>query len=448
MKPNVREAAFFALFALRGQAVGKYYRHMLREDCDGIPPNTAATRLRDLLSHCERQVPYYAELMRETGGRYLEDPEGYLTRLPVLTKDIIRARFDDLKSRDLSRRKWKFNTSGGSTGEPVRLIQDWEFAARSGAVQALNYKLVGRETGEPEIKFWGSVRDNVRATKALRARLLLRLSNTMNLNCYDMTPADMYRYIAAFNRVRPKVILAYAGAIYELARFAEREGLKVEPQAAVMTTAEMLYPCMRERIEKVFQTTVYNKYGSREVGDIACERPGYCGLWVAPWGNYVEILDSEGRRVPDGDEGEIAVTSLTNYAMPLLRYRIGDRGVLAPRQSASRPRCGQVLQEVLGRSVDMIRGKNGKVIHGTYFTVILFFRDWIRKYQVVQKSLSRVVFRIVSAEPEHSQAELDEIVAKTRLALGDDCEVSFEFLDDIPACGSGKFRYIISEVQA
>jgi phenylacetate-CoA ligase len=116
VKPNLRAAAYFALFALRGQPVGRYYRRMLQEDRNGIPPNTMATQLTHLLEHCERHVPYYAELMREAGGSYLGDPERYLTRLPVLTKGIIRARSDDLKSSDLQSRKWYFNTSSGSTG--------------------------------------------------------------------------------------------------------------------------------------------------------------------------------------------------------------------------------------------------------------------------------------------------------------------------------------------
>jgi phenylacetate-CoA ligase len=146
--------------------------------------------------------------------------------------------------------------------------------------------------------------------------------------------------------------------------------------------------------------------------------------------------------------GDIAITSLTNYAMPLIRYRIGDRGVLAPRQSTGRPRYGQVLQDILGRSTDMIRGRDGKLIDSGYFETLLYFRDWIRRYQVIQKSPSRVVFRIVSTQSDHPQSELDEVVARTRLALGDDCEVSFEFVDTIPTSGLGKYRYILSEVRA
>jgi phenylacetate-CoA ligase len=378
---------------------------------------------------------------------YKQDPQGYLMRLPVLTKEIMRARLDDLKSSDLGRRKWQFNTSGGSTGEPARFIQDSEFSARAGAIKLLFSELVGREIGEPEIELWGSGRDIAKAQETLRSRLMLGLSNTTILDAFVMTPEEMRQYITVLNRMRPKLIVAYADAMFELARFAEREGLNVEPQAAVIASAAVLLPVMREKIEKVFQTTVYNRYGSREVGDIACERPGYQGLWVAPWGNYVEIIDDEGRRVPDGMEGDIAITSLTNFAMPLIRYRIGDRGVLAPRQSAGHPPSGQVLEAVSGRSGDMFRASDGTLIHGAYFMTILWFKDWIRKYQVIQKSPSRVVFRIVSTQADHPQAELDQIVAKTRLALGDDCEVSFEFVDDIAASGSGKYRYIMSEVQ-
>jgi phenylacetate-CoA ligase len=421
---------------------------MLRENRDGIPPDTTSRLLAELLTHCRRLVPYYAELMGGAGESYEEDPEGYLTRLPVLTKEIMRARLDDLKSSDLGRRKWYFNTSGGSTGEPAKFIQDSEFSARAGAVKLLFSKLVGRKIGEPEIELWGSGRDITKAHETLRSRLLLRLSNTTILDAFVMTPAEMRQYIAVLNRMRPKLIVAYADAIYELARFAERESLKVEPQAAVIASAGVLHPFMRETIEKVFRTTVYNRYGSREVGDIACERPGHRGLWVAPWGNYVEIIDDKGGRVPDGEEGDIAITSLTNYAMPLVRYRIGDRGVLAPRQSAGRPPYGQVLEAISGRSGDMFRGNDGRLIHGAYFMTVLWFRDWIRQYQVIQKTPLRVVFRIVSAGPDHPQGELDEIVAKTRLVLGDDCHVGFEFVDHIPASGSGKYRYIMSEVQA
>src|SRR5216110_1243617 len=124
----------------------------------------------------------------------------------------------------------------------------------------------------------------------------------------------MREFIETLNRLRPSLIVAYAQAIYELARFAERESIEVVPQRAAVTSAGTLYPFMRDKIAQVFGCKVFNLYGSREVSDIACELPGFNGLWVAPWGNFVEIVDEAGRPVPPGTEGNIVVTCLTNYA--------------------------------------------------------------------------------------------------------------------------------------
>ena len=191
---------------------------------------------------------------------------------------------------------------------------------------------------------------------------------------------------------------------------------------------------------------MFNRYGSREVGDIACERPGVEGLWIAPWGNYVEIVDEKGNPVPDGVEGEILITSLTNYAMPLLRYQIGDYGVLAPQKDTRY--AGRIFQGLLGRSGDMFRTRNGTVVDGGYLEYQLYYKDWIDKFQIVQRSYSSIVYRIVRSGSDFKQAELARIAAKTKLVMGDDCNVAFEFVDDIPTSGSGKFRYYISEVQS
>lgn len=443
---NLRQAAYFILVRLRGQRLGAYYRRMLREDREGIPADTTRRRLVELLAHCEHSVPYYARIMRELGSSYAEDPEEYLQHFPILTKDTIRRHFDALKSSDLARRRWFYNTSGGSTGEPVKLIQDRDYAARSGAVSLLFSKLVGSEVGQGEMRLWGSARDITGATDGWRARAANRLTNTTFLSVFQLTPNAMREYIAVLNARRPSLIVAYAGALYELARFAERERLLVVPQAAIITSAATLYPFMRETIERVFQCKVYDRYGSREVGDVACERPGCEGLWVAPWGNYLEIVDSGGNRVPDGTAGDILVTSLTNFAMPLIRYRIEDRGVLRRANHDSGACQGQVLETVLGRTYDMFVNRYGVLVEGGHFMALLYFRDWIAKYQVVQKSHTHIVFRFVSDGNGPEPRELEDLCAKTRLIMHDDVDVSFKFVDDITPAASGKHRFIISEV--
>lgn len=444
---NIRKWLYFTLFRLRGITSGIHYERFWREYQDGIPSDTTSKSLIRLLKHCKQSVPNYREVMNCLDDSFYQNPFEYLQQLPILSRESLRDRLDELKSIDLSQRKWFMNHSGGSTGEPVHFIQDLEFASHAGAITLLFSNLVGHEIGNRNVYLWGSTRDITGGTEPWRARLINNITNTSFINVMRLSPQQMREIVSFINNKRPNLIVAYVGAIYDLARFAEREKLNVIPQSAVITSAGALYPFMREKIEQVFQCKVYNRYGSREVGDVACERPGQDGLWVAPWGNYVEIVDEKGIPVPDGTEGEILVTSLSNYAMPLIRYRIGDRGLLAPCPDSDTGKGGQILQDVTGRISDVIRTKDGNTVSTHYFGALLMsFHKWIGKYQVIQKNFSSLIIKVVKLDEDDHQADINEIRAKTRLAMGDDCEVIFEVVDDIPASSSGKYRYIRSEI--
>lgn len=390
-------------------------------------------------------VPYYGELLANlSAGEIEQDAVGALRQLPLLTKNLIRANFSRMQSKDNSQRNCATNTSGGSTGEPVRLIQDDEYRNASAALQWLCQSQLGCALGEPHVRLWGSERDLESGTKSRKARFFNWLTNTTWMNAFAMTPQSMRGFIETFNRKRPRLIVAYAQAIYELARFAEREQLSVAPQRAVLTSAGTLYPFMREKISHVFRCEVYNLYGSREVSDIAWELPGLNGLWAPPWANYIEIVDEEGAPVPAGKEGNIVVTCLTNYAMPLVRYWIGDRGALLPSDETAKG--VQMLSHVSGRTVDIFRRNDQTLVDGEYFTHLLYFRPWVWKFQVVQKSYTHILFKVVSTNGKPPKEELEEIASRSRLAMGDDCKVDFEFCEELPALRSGKFRYTISEV--
>jgi phenylacetate-CoA ligase len=431
---------------MRGLNWGYYYERFQREDQMGIHPDTSKKLLSRILAHCQQSVPYYQEIIHNLEGSFEDDPFTYLQRLPILTKDIIRSHFNELKSTDINQRKWRFATTGGSTGESLRFIADSEHSARAFAVTSLISKSIGAEVGESEILLWGSPREIMHGTHGWKAALQTKLSNSQILDASQLTSERMKEYIAIFNAKRPKLIMAYADALYELARFAEREKLEVYPQNAVVTSAGMLYPYMRQEIEKVFHCQVFNRYGSTEFGTIACERPGCEGLWVPPWTIYLEIVDNHSNPVPNGTEGNILVTSLSNYAMPLIRYRVGDRGVLSSITTSKGSTSGQILQDILGRDNDIFVTREGAIIHASYFAILLYFRDWIKRYQVIQKSYCKVIFRIVKTGSECPQIELNELTKRTKEVMGEDCVVHFDFVDEIPASNSGKFRYIISEV--
>ena len=442
---NWRRSVYLSYARARGYRFPALLNRYLKEYDLGVSGEATTTGLRRLLLHCREKVPYYAELLSGASRRQLEqEPREALRSLPILTKDLIRTNFQRLQSADVSQRNCQINTSGGSTGEPVRMVQDEHYRDCSAAIGWLSQHLVGCPLGETHVRLWGSERDLETGTRGRKARFFNWLTNTHWLNAFRMSPETMRSFIQKLNRLQPRLIVAYAQSIYELARFAEREQIPVVRQRAILTSAGTLYPFMREKIRQVFGCPVYNLYGSREVSDIAWELPGAKGLWAPPWANFIEIVDEQGLPVPEGTEGNIVVTCLTNYAMPLVRYWIGDRGALLPQPETQGG--VQVLTHVSGRTVDVFRRSDRTLVDGEYFTHLLYFRPWVSKFQVVQKSPDHILFKIVSAPYQPAQAELDEIAGRARLAMGSECRVDFAFLNELPSLPSGKFRYTISEV--
>ena len=447
---NWRKPAYLTYASLRGYRFPSFLEQYLRDYERGVSLETAHDSLKKLLLHCHQAVPYYAKHLRDIEFLLKDEisPALYLLRLPILTKKLIRANWATLQSVDLDRRKWSYNTSGGSTGEPVRIIQDAEYEDRGAATSLLFHRLLGCDVGRHLARLWGSERDIVQGTQSWKAHFFNWLTNNSWLNAFCMSPERMRHYITHLNETKPCLILAYAQAAYELARFAEKEKLPIQRQRAVLTSAGTLYPFMREKIAQVFGCEVYNLYGSREVGTVACELPGIHGLWVPPWGNYVEILDDEGLPVAPGEEGNIVVTSLTNYAMPLIRYWIGDRGALVPNAPNGRAPGAQVMEHISGRNVDVFRTRGGTLVDGEYFTHLLYFRPWVWKFQVVQKAPDHILFRIVTRDNHPVASELEEITTKSHLVMGPDCRVEFEYPAELPPLASGKYRYTVSEVAA
>jgi phenylacetate-CoA ligase len=262
--------------------------------------------LGQLLRHAYAQVPYYKKVLDGLGGESLFrdfSPSAILRQMPILTKTIMRNQMQELVPEDLETRKWYLNASGGSTGEPVRLIQDKTYQLWSVAVKSLYDVWTDYQPGMSKVILWGSERDLLVGKETIKTHVGRWLRNERWLNAFRMTEGDMRKYVQIINESRPAQILAYVEAVYELCRFIEEEGLSVHSPSAIMTSAGTLYPQMRATIEKVFRTRVFNRYGSREVGDIACECEQHGGLHISPLTHYVEILSEDGRPAAPGQTG-------------------------------------------------------------------------------------------------------------------------------------------------
>jgi phenylacetate-CoA ligase len=403
------------------------------------------SRLRELLSFCSLRNRFYRDRFRRAGLRGKLDfcPEG-LAQLPPLTKVDLQECFDQMVSEGISRERLIENSSGGSTGDPVNLLQDRNFLTESLSTTFISDRMQGWDFGARRALLWGSPKDCGRLLSA-KARLSAYLNNE---NCYDsfnMGVREMRKFHQELSRFQPDNILAYASSIYLFARFLEQAGLKPNyPLRSIISSAETLTDAMRADVEKCFGVPVYDRYGTREVGTIASECGHHAGLHLHTLDHYVEVVDFEtGQRIWD-KPGRILITLLTNYAMPLIRYDIGDVGILT-EDFCPCGRSAPLVKKLLGRSSDFVVSPSGRLIHGEYFTHAFYGHRGIRQFQFVQETATLYLLRIVK-NADFQPASLEAVKRETELVLGQNAEIRFEFVENIPPAPSGKWRFTISKV--
>lgn len=398
-------------------------------------------RLKELVQHAYQNVPYYRTAMDKLGLAPLDiqTPQDY-ARLPILTKQEINAHREEMVAQNYPKEKLIPTASGGSTGAPVHLYHDPGLVAAYRAAKLRNFRWVGWAPGDAWARLWGSAFD-VAPHQALLGRMWDRLTRVLILPCFQMDEDTMEEYARALLRFKPDVIEAYTTPMYLFARFLESKGIKDIQPKGVICSAEMLFPYQREAIEKVFHCKVFNRYGGREMGDVSHECPEG-SLHINAENIYVEFL-RDGQPGRPGEAGEIILTPLDSYGMPLLRYQVEDIGSPSEKDCS----CGRglpLMEVVEGRVQDLISLPSGRYLPGEFFPHL--FKDFdIVRFQVVQESLRHLLIKIVKGN-NLPQRDIDYLVGKIREYVGDAVELELDFVDDIPLTPSGKFRYTVSKV--
>jgi phenylacetate-CoA ligase len=257
-----------------------------------------------------------------------------------------------------------------------------------------------------------------------------------------MSESDLELYIRKINAYRPTLIRGYANSLFELCDYATRKKLRLYAPKAVISAAELLTPGMRQMIESAFKTHVFDFYGSREVNGLA----GECikgRMHQFTFFNHIEVLNPHDQPVGASEEGRVVVTNLTNYAMPLIRYDIGDTVVRGDNVCA----CGSplpTLRKVTGRVGDHFVTRDGTMVDASYFEFLFESRDSIRKYQLIQEDYERISIK-VELRRDLTAQDKDDIENRIRLVM-DDCDILWDIVDHIPESASGKHFHVKSLV--
>ncbi|MCK8516789.1 hypothetical protein M0534_10720 [Methylonatrum kenyense] len=300
----------------------------------------------------------------------------------------------------------------------------------------------GVSPGDRQVRFWGLPH---RRVARIKARLTDFVASRIRCSAFSFTDKDLARYHAQLSRFRPIYAYGYVSMLREFSEYMVSRGLSApDSLKAVVATAEPLTDFDRREIESAFGVRVYNEYGCGEVGTIAheCE---HGSLHINADSLIVETLRSDGSPCKTGESGQIVVTDLHNFAMPVIRYALEDYATC----TISKCRCGinlPILESIQGREYDVLINKFGQRFHGEFFLYI--FEDLknsgvpVSGVRVTQTSPDKVDLEIVSSNSESVDRVGDVFRKKLRQSFSDTVQVDVSEVKHIEREASGKMRVI------
>jgi phenylacetate-CoA ligase len=399
-------------------------------------------QLGRLLEHAYTSVPYYRRVFDERGLKpaAIQDFND-LRRLPFLTRELVRANLKDLTAKGQPAQKLEYVTTGGSTGDPLG------FYYEKGVSRAREWAFIRMLWGRVGYRFrdrCAILKGNVITAPVPWEKTLF--GRWLVLSSYHLTDDNMPRYIDEIRRFRPRFFQAFPSAITILARFMKKNGVApFESVRAALCGSENMYPGQRELLEEVLKCRVYTWYGHAERAVLAgeCEQNGDYHLF--PEYGITEIVREDGSPVADNEAGTIVGTGLTNYAMPLIRYRTDD---LATRAAGDCP-CGRQyprIRDVRGRWLqESIVTRNNRHISITAINMHSDVFDNVAQFQFCQDNKEEVVFNIVR-KAAYTDRDTEHIRRELTKKLGGDIDLVILFVDHIPRTGRGKYRFLVQKL--
>lgn len=437
---SLRSLAFAAKAATVRAEAGRFQRELLAHERLPIAEATELQHQRaaDIVGWAMRESPYYRRAYAGISPADVKDPEVWV-QLPILDRATIKANSADFPTRDAVGKNVRDAMTGGSTGEPLRTMHD----ARIPSL-ALSWRMYSWWGVQPYDDLARIGRWSFGRKAAITNAVAWWPTRQVYLDASQITPASMESFHASMNRIRPKLLEGYVGALLEFADFLEVRGLTVPQPVAVATTAAPLPASTRARLESAFGAPVHDEYRGSEFGWMAGECDRRDGLHIFSDVRRIEVVDEHGRPAAPGELGDLVITDLRNRVFPMIRYRNGDRGILRSEPCA----CGRslpLMEQPQGRTVDMIRLPSGMVLAHRVTGLFGAHPEAVRLFQIHQWADHSITIRVVPGTGADARSQVEADVQALRDRIHSEVPVTIEYVDSLPYTG-GKVKYVTSDV--
>jgi len=397
-----------------------------------------------LMQHAAKHSPFYRKRFKEIGADIndFKTPEDF-DSFPVLTRNDLQESFRDILCDNVRKSDLVLSSTGGSSGQPVAV-----YMPRSFPRAALGWRMYTWWGISPSANWGRTYREtSINWKKSFIQHVIDFPIKTILLNASSFTENDILHFIERFNRVCPPLLQGYVGAIDTLADYVLSHHIRIHQPKAVWVTSAPVSKIQRNKIEQAFQTQVFDQYGCCEVFWLAAECSAHSGLHMFYDARRIDFLDQQNHAVPTGDYGSIAITDLTNYAFPIIRYLNGDTGRALKEQCG----CGcnlPLMDHVKGRISDTIKLPSGRLLNGEFVTT-LFDNDYksVKRFHVHQNADYSIRIEVVS---DSSSSEIEQLLNRVTTQLktitSNEISISAKRVPEIKLI-KDKLRFITSDIQ-
>ncbi|MEM2291974.1 MAG: phenylacetate--CoA ligase family protein [Nitrososphaerota archaeon] len=402
-----------------------------------------AKRLKAVIRYAYENVPFYHHKFREAGIKP-DDIRGLddLPKLPLVRKTELKMVPPRQRvSLEFDVEKLKAIRTSGSTGEPFTTYvcgreDDWRKAI---------YMRANISCGQKPRDRWVVVTapHHFHDTTDIQRRLGIYAQTCVSV----FMPVE--KQVELISGLKPDILDGYSGSLFLIARELDRRGLRTINPRIVFGTADLADEASQRFMEEVFGAPYLDQFGCAEIDRSAWQCPEKVGYHMDVDSVITEFVDEDGEVVSPGERGEVVYTSLFSFAMPLIRYCVGDVGIPSNDECP----CGRslpLMKVVEGRKDSFLVFPDGRLVSPRVFTNAMSkFFDSIFMYRVVQKKPNLFEVHVQVKENVNKDILADEIARHLKGVLGF-VDISFviKFVDDLALGKSGKVMAVFSEVKA
>lgn len=397
-----------------------------------------AKRLRAMIKHAYDNTTYYHRTFRESGitPDDIQSPED-LKKIPITTKDDVQKYgLSEMTSRGLDLNKCRIVPTSGSSGIPRKIVYDQNADDFSKAINLRSMVENGLRFSDRTV--------NLGDMRTAKKPLWFQKLGVLNLKTIDIFN-NIDQEVNDLLKINPKSMIGYASQLRLLSEYKLKHNLNELKPDTIFTTAELLDPDTRRIINTAFDLKVIDLFGCIEVNRTAWECQEHCGYHMDVDSVVMELLDDNGESVSAGERGEVVYTSLYNYAMPLIRYEVGD--VATPTDEICP--CGRglpLLKSVEGRKDDFICLPSGRKISPITMHLIVKHANGIVECQIIQERLDKISMGLVVTD-KFTNLDSERLIQEITQALSNEVSVEIHIVDAIQRGPNGKMRMVISKVK-